>query len=273
MKIQYQDRFITVFESSLYRTTSSVIRLNNSILVVDPNWLPIEVDFIASYCDSHYPDFPVFLLFTHSDYDHIIGYKKFHKAKVIASIYFVNQTSKDKIIHQINEFDDEYYIQRDYPIVYPEADFVIQVDGDKLCIDHIELTFYHAHGHNNDGMIVCIPELYLMIAGDYLSNIEIPMIDDNRYDYTDTLEKFIHIVQEHPNIHMMIAGHGDLAINRGEIIRRLQNDKKYLKILEECMDQTNPTDKSEVYSHLSLYTDNPNMLKIHRRNIEKLNEQ
>ena len=128
MKKQYQTQAITVFESALFRTITSLIKLPDATVLVDPNWLPHEVEHIRKTLafpeslQDFSSDSPLYLLFTHSDYDHIIGYRAFPNAKVIASEAFVNSPDKEKNLRQIREFDDEYYIQRDYEIEYPEVD-------------------------------------------------------------------------------------------------------------------------------------------------------
>jgi hydroxyacylglutathione hydrolase len=53
------------------------------VLIVDLNWLPNEVDDIRNYVDSVKGDRELYLLFTHGDFDHIIGYKAFPGAKII----------------------------------------------------------------------------------------------------------------------------------------------------------------------------------------------
>lgn len=71
MKIQYKDQNLIIFESDLFRTTSSIIKGKDYILVVDPNWLPREVDLIKKKADKIGRGKEKYLLFTHSDYDHM----------------------------------------------------------------------------------------------------------------------------------------------------------------------------------------------------------
>jgi hypothetical protein len=64
MKIQYQDSTTTIFESALYQTTSTVINLEKLILIVDPNWLPIEIETIQIYVSKIRYSKPVYYLLT-----------------------------------------------------------------------------------------------------------------------------------------------------------------------------------------------------------------
>lgn len=64
---------------------STVIDLRDSVMIVDPNWLPKEIDDIFEFVQTEHRNKKQFLLFTHSDYDHIIGYGKFRDAVVIST--------------------------------------------------------------------------------------------------------------------------------------------------------------------------------------------
>jgi hydroxyacylglutathione hydrolase len=260
MKIQYQANGITVFESALYRTTSTIISFDKSILIIDPNWLPIEIDFIADYVKENYPTHRQNLLFTHSDYDHIIGYGAFPEAQVIASLYFENNDKKDEILQQIIDFDHTYYISRDYPISYPTVDTKIVTDGDVLTIDGIDLVFYHALGHVRDGLLVVIPDKKCWIVGDYLSNIEIPFIDHDYDAYLITINKAAQIFEKNKDVNILIVGHGDVATDRLEIKDRISLDTQYLNALGNLKG----TDFTKL---IHQYSDNPDMVKAHEKNV------
>lgn len=85
--IQYRTEHVTVFQSALFQTTSTVISLDEHIVIVDPNWLPHEVREIQSYVESIRGNKELYLLFTHGDFDHIIGYRAFPDAKTVGSIW------------------------------------------------------------------------------------------------------------------------------------------------------------------------------------------
>ena len=84
-KILFRDPNVTIFQSALYQTNSTVVRTDDLVLVVDPALLPDEVAAIREYVESIREDRSVFLVFTHSDFDHIIGYKAFRVDKVFMS--------------------------------------------------------------------------------------------------------------------------------------------------------------------------------------------
>lgn len=239
--IQFKNANITVFESALFRTTSTLIETADLLLLVDPNWLPSEIENIELAVRLKAGDKPFFLLFTHSDYDHIIGYRAFPTAQVIASQAFVDNQNKSKILQQINDWDDENYIQRPYPIEYPSVDFVVKADGQQLKIGDTALSFYLAPGHNIDGMFTIVEPLGVWIAGDYLSNIEFPYIYHSASAYEDTMSKVATILSNHA-IKMLVTGHGDMAFEKSEILKRKEDALKYIENLRFALQNKAPFD-------------------------------
>lgn len=238
LKIQFQNDVITVFESALYRTTSSVIAWGNAVAIIDPNWLPAEIITIRDFVRKKYPRQKQFLLFTHSDYDHILGYGAFPEAEVIAGTDFVNNPSRDTIIQQILDFDDNYYVQRNYPIVYPTADIIIEVYGQNESQDGEKTVFFPSPGHVNNGLITVFPDKKMCFAGDYLSNIEIPMVEHSFVLYEKTLQTFQHVLETY-EIQMLVTGHGDAAHGTSEIRKRLNEDLQYI---QSFLHHFNPSD-------------------------------
>lgn len=225
--ILFRNDTMTVFQSQLFKTTSTVIRTNDCIIVVDPTWLPQEVEDIRLYVNKIKDDRPVYLLFTHSDWDHIIGYGAFPEAKVIASEGFVMCERKPAILDQIHEFDGDYYLDRNYPIIFPKVDIVIKEDGEVLQIGKTTLTFYIANGHTNDGLFTVVEPLGVWLAGDYLSDIEFPFIYTSSTFYEETMEKAETILSNH-TIRFLVPGHGQVAENKEEILLRKENSLNYI---------------------------------------------
>ena len=232
--IKYQTNNVTVFQSVLYKTTSLVIRTEDCIIVVDPNLLPDEVVEIRHYVDKYKGDKPIFLIFTHSDWDHIIGYGAFQDATVIASEVFQKRGDKEEIINQILQFDDQYYLDRNYPIIYPSVDIPVLVDGQELEIENTKLTFYKAEGHTNDGIFVVVEPVGVWIAGDYLSDVEFPFIYDNSEKYEQTIGKTDKILSSH-DIKLLVPGHGTATDIKEEIIFRKVLSYRYIQELRNAI--------------------------------------
>lgn len=269
MKIQYEDDGLVIFESDLFRTSSSLIKSNDYIIVVDPNWLPREVDFIFNKAQELGKNKEKYLLFTHSDYDHIIGYKKFKGYKTIGSRNFVNNPDKESILNQIIEFDDEYYIKRDYEIEYPELDIVIEQDAFELNIGSDSYIFYQAQGHNADGIISYNKSKGILIAGDYLSNIEFPYVYDSFKNYKETLAKFSRIIKNQA-LKILVTGHGDFTNDKAEMRLRIEESYDYISELELAILDKKDFDLSKLFKR---YKFPIGMGQFHAKNIAVLQKE
>jgi hydroxyacylglutathione hydrolase len=229
-KITYRDPHVTIFQSALFQTNSTVVHTDDVVLVFDPAWLPDEVLAIRQHVDSVRGSRPVFLIFTHSDYDHIIGYRAFEADKVFVSQPMAENPKREEAIEQVLEFDDQYYIRRPYPIEYPEGDFFVFRDGVQYRHGQTKMTFYLTPGHTADSMMIVVWQLGLCIAGDYLSDIEFPFIYHSSVDYVDTLEKL-------PRIHdrnwftRLVPGHGAPALSINDWLHRREESLAYIYAL------------------------------------------
>lgn len=262
--IQFQHDEFTVFESQLFKTTSVVVHTEDVIIVVDPNLLPIEVEEIRQYVDEKKGEKPIYLIFTHSDWDHIVGYGAFPEAKVIASEQFVQKES-GKILEQLIAFDNEYYIDRPYPITYPKVDIEVKYDGQQLHIGNTVLTFYKAEGHTNDGIFTVIDRLGIWIAGDYLSNVEFPFIYDHSERYEETLRKTDTILTSH-EIQFLVPGHGHLTNKMDEIKKRKEQSLNYIKLLRELIKES-----KESFHLIKQY--NKALITCHEENIQQIHRE
>ncbi|WP_230199394.1 MBL fold metallo-hydrolase [Bacillus ndiopicus] len=259
--IQFQDKQLTIFRSQLFKTTSTVIETEDCILLVDPNWLPQEIETIQAHIAKIQSGRPLYLLFTHSDWDHIIGYGAFPDAIVIASEAFQKRADKEQIVEQIRTFDDNYYIDRAYSLSYPTVDIVIQHEKQTVTIGETTITFYLANGHTNDGLFAIVEPLGIWIAGDYLSDVEFPYIYDCSFAYEETLAKVDVILQQH-NIHYLIPGHGNMTMEIEEIKKRQRDAATYIKALRKCIEQ----EKDSEYL-IAGYAYPRNMREFHKGNI------
>lgn len=232
--IHYQKDSLTIFQSALQQTTCTVFEGNDFILVVDPNWLPQEIEEIQQHVQTRSQSKEVYLLFTHGDFDHIIGYQAFPNAKVIGSIGLQQHPHKEKKVNLAIEFDQSNYIERSYPIAFPEVDIVITEDGQKVQLGDTILTFYLSPGHTHDGLFTVIEPHGIWIAGDYLSDFELPFINDSVVNYQQTLQKAERILSSHV-VNILIPGHGKLTEDRNEIRRRIDTSQNYLNRLIQAV--------------------------------------
>jgi hydroxyacylglutathione hydrolase len=239
--IQFQNEAVTIFQSALFQTTSTVVQADDFVLIVDPNWLPSEIEEIQRHVAQVQRERPLYLLFTHGDFDHVIGYQAFPGAKVIGSRGLVDHPKKVEKVTMINQFDNEYYINRPYPITFPEVDVVVEENGQQLVIGNSTLTFYLSPGHTHDGLFTIVEPLGIWISGDYLSDFELPFIYYSAKAYEETLQKAEQILLTHaPSV--LVPGHGQTTVDSREMKRRIQWSQDYLERLITAVKNENATE-------------------------------
>ena len=229
MKISFQDASCTVFESELMQTTCTLIQRPNHLLLVDPNWLPSEVEAIAEEVARVQAGRPLYLLFTHSDYDHIIAYERFREdASLIVSRALLENPEPDLQLQEIRKFYDQYYLRPPRPITYPqEAALVIAAEKEIHQIGTTSYEFYQAPGHNPDGLITFLPEAGILLAGDYLCSPEFPFIYHSIEAYQTTLQRLA-VLLEREELRLLVPGHGPTSTSRVEMQSWLQDAQWYI---------------------------------------------
>ncbi len=228
----FKNENIAVFQSALFQMNSAVITTADLVLVADPGYLPKEIEAIRTFVDKVKGDKPVFLFFTHSDFDHIVGFGAFPDAKTIASREFADNPLREKQLQDLVKFDDDLYIDRPYSLRYPAIDHIIENDGDKLVFGETVFTFYHAFGHTDDGLLAVVSPLNLVIAGDYLSDLEFPFVYYSFDEYAKTLNRFRKELLNRNKV-ILIPGHGSVAEDKIEIIERISISEEYLQLIKE----------------------------------------
>lgn len=262
--IQYTDEHVTIFQSALFQTTSTVINFDEFVLIVDPTCLPDEIREIQSHVEAFRGNKECYLLFTHGDYDHIIGYNAFPGAKTIGSLEMRNHPRKEHKIRLIHEFDATYYITRNYEIEFPKIDLVIEQDVQQVAIGSTTLTFFKAPGHTHDGLFTIVDSLGLFLAGDYLSDFELPFINHSAIAYEQTLNKAATIINDH-DIKILVPGHGQHTVNYTEMISRVTTAFDYLTRLKTAIinkDERTITELEREFAFLS-----PSTVESHIENV------
>lgn len=230
--------YLRCFESALYRTTTTLVRAAGVQLLVDPNWLPAELATIAREVGS--ASTPLYLLFTHSDYDHIVGYGAFQPRAVVASRAFAERPDKDREVETLLNWDAKHYISRPYPLAYPEVDLAVAGEAEPLSLGGLELITWPAPGHTADGLLTYVPAADTLIVGDYLSNIEFPFIYHDLAAYAATLDRLESIIRSY-RPRFLVPGHGDVCTSEAEMLHRLQRDRAYLQEIASATAAGQPT--------------------------------
>jgi hydroxyacylglutathione hydrolase len=271
MTIVYGAEGVTVFQSALFATTSTVVETKDLVLVADPTWLPGEVEEIRRLVADIRGSKPLYLLFTHSDWDHVLGYGAFADADAvaIASRGTAEYPDQAGVLRQIAEFDNKYYISRNYPVSYPRIDIMVDRDGYCLEVGDTRLTFYPAPGHTSDGLFTVVENAGVLIAGDYLSDVEFPFIYDGSEAYERTMEKLPDILGRH-RISLTVPGHGNPTDSVDEALERQRSSLAYIQSTRAAVAAGKET---ETFDALARYRFAGGMRSAHEDNLRLIRRE
>ena len=222
-------RDIYIYQSSVWQTNSAVIINEAANVVIDPCYFPVEIQVMADFVNRR-RSFNKYIIFTHSDFDHIVGYQYFKGAKLISQeeMAFCDREAQ---VAQLKEIDQTYYIKRKVPFVFPNIDVTFGQDY-RIPLKSDELAMFHAPGHTGDSAFIISTAKKVMFAGDYLSDLEFPFVYFNTGAYRKSLDLAEKLVRDFA-IEYLVPGHGDPAVGAGEITARIKADQEYLDALRE----------------------------------------
>ncbi len=222
-------RDVYIFQSSVWQTNSSVILNEAANIIIDPCYFPVEIQVIADFVNRR-RSFNKYIIFTHSDFDHLAGYQYFKKAKLIGQ-EGIAACDREVQVRQLEETDQTYFIKRKTPFVFPQLDLTFQTDY-RISLKNDELVLIHAPGHTADSSFIISTGKRIMFAGDYLSDLEFPFVYFNTGAYLRSLELAAKLVRDLA-LEYVVPGHGEAALGTDEILARINTDREYLTNLVE----------------------------------------
>ncbi len=199
--------------------------------LIDSPVLPDELDALPSLLQqARFPP-PSGLLVTHADWDHLLGRLAFPGVALGAGESTAERLkgSPGEAQRDLRDFDEGLLIERERPLALGSIQ-ALPVPG-RCAVGDRELELYAAHGHTPDGMAVLIPWALVLVAGDYLSPIELPTLSHGGevQAYLATLERLRALVThaEHD-----VPGHGPV-LGGEDALAILEQDAAYLQALAE----------------------------------------
>jgi glyoxylase-like metal-dependent hydrolase (beta-lactamase superfamily II) len=212
--------------SAVYRTTCTIVRSDDEGFVIDSPVLPEELEVLPSLLAQ--AQFPFSgLLATHADWDHLLGRLAFPDAALgVAETTAARLTgSPGEPQRGLKDFDERFYVRRDKPLGLGQVQ-ALPVPG-HLDVGAQSLELHPTGGHTADGMAVWIGWARVLVVGDYLSPVEIPMISEggSRGEYTATLERLAPLVEQADHV---VPGHGEV-LDSARAMAILREDLNYLE--------------------------------------------
>lgn len=222
---------VLVATSRVWQTTCTIVRSGDECFVVDSPVFPDELEVLPAVLE-HAGFELTGLLATHADWDHLLGRLAFPGAAL-----GVAETTAARLAAEpgaaargLRAFDDEHYLDRPAPLSLGQVQ-ALPVPG-HCAIGEQELELHPADGHTADGMAIWIGWARVLVCGDYVSPVEVPMLSDggSRDAYSATLRRLAPLVDAASYV---VPGHGEvLAAARAAAIVR--EDLTYLAELPDA---------------------------------------
>jgi glyoxylase-like metal-dependent hydrolase (beta-lactamase superfamily II) len=252
---------------------SMVVYGSKATMVVDPGWLPEEIDELRDLANNTPARRATHVLLTHGDVDHVVGWNEFGETTLVAHPLAKERDPEQKR-QLVREIDERHGINRPGDYRYPPAE--VFTSPDRLDLGGLTALFFSAPGHTNDSMFTVLPERKLLIAGDYMIDMEGPYILNSVDDFRNTLLLARKLCDEY-GIETMAPGHGHVATSRREIDARLDTDLDYVDRLRDAVSAAVQSGKGEQetvdYLRAFLYRGHPveeDWMDAHEGNIHLL---
>jgi glyoxylase-like metal-dependent hydrolase (beta-lactamase superfamily II) len=231
MRVLAVDSDAIVFVSDVWQTTCTAVRAGDEGFVIDSPIYPEELGALPDLLEQ--AGFPVSgLLATHGDWDHLLARLAFAQAALGCPESTARRLAAEpgSAQRKLRDFDAEHYVQRPGPLSLGTVQS-LPVPGKLELGEAQEIECYEAVGHTGDGAAYWLGWLGILVCGDYLSPVEIPMLSDggSLEDYRATLERLGELAAR---ASWVIPGHGGpMAGERA--LEILEEDSSYLEQLSD----------------------------------------
>ncbi len=220
---------VIVAVSRVWQTTCTAVRHGEEGFLIDSPVYPDELEALPEVLSQ--AKFPVSaLLVTHADWDHLLGRLAFPDLALGCGETTAARLAAEPGAAQraLRAFDDEHYVEDRRPLTLGGVQR-LPVPGKLSIGSEHELELHTADGHTADGTAVWIPWAAVLVCGDYLSPVEIPMLSPggSADAYAATLTRLRPIVAR---AQAVVPGHG-APIASQQAISLLDEDVAYLRML------------------------------------------
>jgi glyoxylase-like metal-dependent hydrolase (beta-lactamase superfamily II) len=248
---------VIVVTSLLWQTTATAIRSGEESMLVDSPYFPEELDMLPTLlAEAGFQ--PSALLATHADFDHLLARLAFPSLSLGVGEETMHRLRAEpgKAQRQLRDADAENYVSRARPLGLGHIQ-ALPVPG-RLGLGEAELELHPAEGHTADGTVVFARWTGVLVCGDYLSQVEIPMVSPGGSidSYRATLARLAPLVEDAETV---VPGHGSPQ-DREAALRILDEDMEYLEVLAQ----------GERRPALPRGRDSARQREVHAMNLERL---
>jgi glyoxylase-like metal-dependent hydrolase (beta-lactamase superfamily II) len=204
--------------------------------VIDSPVLPDELDALPALLEQAGFPSPSGLLATHGDWDHLLGRLAFPSTALGCAEATAErlQAHPGAAQRELRAFDEELMIERPGPLTLGSVQ-ALPVPG-RCDVGDRQLELHAAAGHTADGAAILVGWAGVLVAGDYLSPLELPTLGDggDLGAYSETLERLRGLMGRADYV---VPGHGPV-LDCARAAELLEEDLAYLRALSELGSET-----------------------------------
>ncbi|WP_327092247.1 MBL fold metallo-hydrolase [Nonomuraea sp. NBC_01738] len=228
---------VLVHESAFVQSNAVVVRGGDGVLLIDPGVTGAELDCLADDLRELGP--PVAAGFsTHPDWDHLLWHARlgeaprYGTARCAATVrdQLADPDAKDQIAAHLLETEIAGQVPLDLLGLVtglPAGTAQIPWDG-----PHVRMIEHQAHAPGHAALV--IEERGVLVAGDMLSDVLVPMLDlngtaDPIEDYLTALRLLEGVAGD---VEVVVPGHGSVG-GSGQAQARIDQDRAYVLALRD----------------------------------------
>jgi glyoxylase-like metal-dependent hydrolase (beta-lactamase superfamily II) len=219
---------VLVATSAIWQTNCVIVRAGEECFVIDSPILPDELDALPALVEQAGFAKPSGLLATHGDWDHLLGRLAFTELALgcAQSTAARMQASPGDVQRELRAFDETHFIERPRPLSLGAAVQALPVPG-SCGIGDRELHLHPTPGHTGDGIAIAIPWAGVLLASDYISPVELPVLghEGSSEAYAQTLTRLRPLVKHARHV---IPGHGRV-LDSVQALALLEEDLLYVR--------------------------------------------
>jgi glyoxylase-like metal-dependent hydrolase (beta-lactamase superfamily II) len=243
MRVVSVHRDALVVTSRMWQTNAVAVRAGGEAMLIDSPYFPDELDALPGVLAQTGFETDA-LLATHGDFDHLLGRLAFPGRPLGLGESSVERLRLEPgaVQRELRDADARHYVERSSPLALGQVQGLPAPGSVEL--GDAELELHPAEGHTSDGIAVFARSLGVLCVGDYLSNVEIPMVSagGSLADYRATLARLAPLVEAAESI---VPGHGN-PHDRETALRLLDEDADYLDALEAGAERALPPGRDSV---------------------------
>jgi glyoxylase-like metal-dependent hydrolase (beta-lactamase superfamily II) len=224
---------VYVATAELFTTTTTIVAgTDGGCLLVDPAVSVAELAVLATWLDDSGLH-AVVGWSTHPHWDHLLWSAAFGDAARYATPRAVAVAAREEagLLSGVEASSPGHDLAL-FARVQPLLGHVIEWPGPRALVYAHDA---HAPGHG----AVFLPDQGVLIAGDMLSDIEIPLLDLDAADPFGGYREGLGLLAGVPGVRMVVPGHGHVG-DSAEFHRRIAADLRYLDAVEAGRDIADP---------------------------------